>query len=381
MNAVKLTKYNKDGKRDWLVGCKATTVAKPGEMYHPWVIGGLVGKGYLASASEWTPISFYSPDGFFVDTVLGDPNRSGTLDAYNIGGGETFSGRVKWYPELGECYLYTGSTAGLAYKVNGFTKDGRIKDEIRFLGTLELKEHFDPFAEKTERKATVTEIVKLNDPFKTKKWGNKSQVIYGKNGKELAKLNIGYDDHNLYAKFNVKSSSLENKAEAAGMAFKKGDSVGLYFGKSGSKRKNVQPGDIRILATILKNQPTVIAMIPESQKLKQHQTYYTPAGGRRNFDFVGIIQNAKVVFEKTDDGYIAELQIPLSLLNGLSFKSGAKLAFEAEVLLSGMGQRGFQTMSRNHLYTPGNAGQASMVDDIPSEARLYPQHWGNAEVK
>jgi hypothetical protein len=57
------------------------------------------------------------------------------------------------------------------------------------------------------------------------------------------------------------------------------------------------------------------------------------------------------------------------------------LALEAEVLVSGSGQRGFQTLSRNHLYTPRDAGAPNMVDDIPSEARLYPQYWGEAVVK
>jgi len=73
--------------------------------------------------------------------------------------------------------------------------------------------------------------------------------------------------------------------------------------------------------------------------------------------------------------------VPLGVLEGLSFASGETLKCEAEVLLSGFGQRGFQTLSRNHLFTPRSATQAKMVDDIPSEARLYPQFWGVAVVE
>ena len=122
-------------------------------------------------------------------------------------------------------------------------------------------------------------------------------------------------------------------------------------------------------------------MIPVSHRLHQPFEYYTPAGGRHKFAFVGVLEEATARIRKTADGYTVEMAVPRATFEGLSFRPAEKLAFEAEVLVSGFGQRGFQTLSRNHLYTPRDLGAPNIVDDIPSEARLYPRYWGEAEVK
>ena len=124
------------------------------------------------------------------------------------------------------------------------------------------------------------------------------------------------------------------------------------------------------------------AMIPESSTMNRPTEYFTPAGGTWKFAFVGVLDDAVARFTmQPNAGYVAEFKVPLKALSGLNFKPGEKLAFEAEVLLSGYGQRGFQTLSRNHLFTSRSAVASKMVDDIPTESRLYPANWGEAEVK
>lgn len=383
-NVVKYEKFGPDGKRLWMAGRKATGTAKAGEIYHTWIMAGLVGAGYPAAASEWTPVSFYTPDGFFVDTVLGDPNQGGEPDAYFIGGGENFTGRVVWFADRGECYLYDGNCHPNVYRIDGFGKDGKVAGEIRFAGKVRLDRHVNPYPPKEDVQKAPMEIVKLSNPFDTKQWGDKTAVLTGNNGEELAKVSVGYDDAFLYARFDVKDSTpMENKADDERQLFKWGDSVGLYFGRPG-KRDKIQSGDIRLLATDFKGKPIVAAMIPEGGALSRPAEYFTPAGGAWKFAYVGAIDDAVVRFvRRPNAGYTAELKVPLKLLEslGLSIKPGEKLAFEAEVLLSGFGQRGFQTVSRNHLFTPRSAVQSKMVDDVPTEARLYPQNWGEAIVK
>ncbi len=383
-NVIKYEKFGPDGRRIWMTGRKATGTARPGEIYHTWIMAGLAGAGYPAAASEWTPVSFYTPDGFFVDSVLGDPNRGGEPDEYFIGGGENFTGRVTWFADRGECYLYSGNCHPNVYRIDGFGKDGKVAGEIRFSGKMKLERHANPFPPSEETAKAPVQIVKLSNPFDAKQWGDKTSVLTGNNGEELAKISIGYDDTYLYAKFEVKDATpMENRADDEKQIFKWGDSVGLYLGKSG-KRDNVQAGDIRILATEFRGKPVVVAMIPEGGTLNRHAEYFTPAGGTWNFAFVGILDDATARFTKqAGSGYTAELRIPLNVFTdlGLSIKPGEKLAFEAEILLSGFGQRGFQTVSRNHLFTPRSAVQAKMIDDVPTEARLYPQNWGEADVK
>jgi hypothetical protein len=347
-------------------------------------MAGLAGDGYPAAASEWTPVSFYTPDGFFVDTVLGDPNKGGEPDAYFIGGGENFTGRVTWFADRGECYLYSGNCHPNVYRIDGFGKDGKIKGEIRFAGKMKLEKHVNPYPPAEDVAKAPVEIVRLVNPFDSKKWGDKTATLIGNNGEELAKISIGYDDAFLYAKFDVKDvTPMENKADDEKQIFKWGDSVGIYLGKPG-KHDKVQAGDIRLLATEFKGRPVVVAMIPEGGTLSRPAEYFTPAGGTWKFVFVGVLDDASARFTKqANSGYTAELKIPLKLLEslGLSVKPGEKLSFDAEVLLSGFGQRGFQTMSRNHLFTSRSFVPSKMVDDIPTEARMYPAQWGEAVLK
>lgn len=382
INLIKFEKFGPEGKRLWMAGRKATATARPGELYHAWIFAGVAGAGYPAAAAEWTPVSFYTPDGFFVDTLLGDPNFGGEPNECNIGGGENFTGRITWFADRGECYLYDGSCHPNVYRVDGFGKNGKITGEIRFEGKMKLAHHVNPFPPVADAAKPPVEFVRLDNPFDSKKWGDKPATLTANNGEELAKINVGYDDNFLYARFDVKDTTpMENKADDEKRVFKWGDAVGLSLGKAGTHEKP-QAGDIRLLATELKGKPVVVAMIPESATLKRPTEYYTPAGGTWKFAYVGVLDTAVVRFTKQpNSGYVAEFKVPLSALEGLSFKPGEKLACEAEVLLSGFGQRGFQTISRNHLFTLRSFSQAKMVDDIPTEARMYPQNWGEALVK
>jgi hypothetical protein len=71
--------------------------------------------------------------------------------------------------------------------------------------------------------------------------------------------------------------------------------------------------------------------------------------------------------------------VPLPFLE-FPLAPGASLKGDVEVRLSGAGQRGLQAMSRNYLFTPSKP-ETSMTDDVPTEARMYPEYWGPVEVK
>lgn len=380
VNSVKFTKFNRKGERVWITGRKATEVARPGEVYHHWAQAGLIGNGYIVAASEWTPYSIYSPDGFFVDSLLTDPNLGKDPDIYTLGGGENFSGKIAWFPQRGEAYLYTANTHGMVYRITGFDKRGEIADAIRLSGTMTLDQHVNPYPPEAQEPLGPTPLARMDDPFKSGKWGKPDRVIKDNNGRKLASLYFGHDDQYLYARYEVKDNTpLENKADREALLFKKGDAVSLYLGKAG-KRNKVQAGDVRIMASRFKGEPTMVAMVPESDKLDAPFEYKSPVG-HETFAYVGPVPGGELKLDESPTGYTVSMKLPKAFFADLSLKSGEKLAFEAEVLLSGFGQRGFQAMSRNHLYTSRSASQAKMVDDIPSEARLYPAYWGTLEVE
>ncbi|WP_269523240.1 FlgD immunoglobulin-like domain containing protein [Coraliomargarita parva] len=372
-NVVKFAKFNPEGELIWMAGRKATAGAKPGEMYHHWNMAGIVGDEYIASGSEWGQIYFYTKDGFFVDALMNNPGDPSGPGPYTFGG-ETSGGRVAYFEDSGEVWAYS---SGMAYKVEGF-KDGRVENESRSYGTVELDKVYALAG--ADAVADPIQIVSLNGDhaLASDAWKNVPVSSLTRNDEDLAEAQFVYNDEFLFARIQVVDATpLENGAIENKLAFKGGDSVGFVLGPKG-ERKDPELGDVRIMAASIQGEPRVIAMKAVSEQHKQPDVYETPAAGRWEFDFVGEVPGAKVGFEEVDGGYVATIAVPREFLE-FDLESD-ELIGDVEVRLSGAGQRGLQAVSRNYLFTPSTSS-TTMVDDVPTEARLYPEYWGEVQVK
>lgn len=356
MNAVFMTKYDKNGKLVWRTGRKAIGGAKPGEILHHWCYAGLVNDEYSVAASEWACFTFYTKDGFYVDRIFDTP---GLKPADKVGpkgmGGEDFSGQIVYYPERDEVWAYN---EGHVFKVLGFEK-GRVKGEWRTEGKVRL-ETVDPL-DFTGKKKAVGDV-----KFKVE------------GGKAVFTAHVTDD------------SPLVNVAGDIGAVFKGGDAVGFEVGPKDAAaslgtipERNPQGrhiGFARVLAARLGGKDRVIAFKPFTNQEKRPLSYSTPAGGDSAFEFVGEVPGAEVVFkvDANGKGYTAQVTVPAEFLE-LDFAKG--FAFEAEALLSGEGQRGLGTVERCYLNSP-DSSETTMTDDVPTESRLYPKGWGDgADVK
>ena len=88
---------------------------------------------------------------------------------------------------------------------------------------------------------------------------------------------------------------------------------------------------------------------------------------------------AELTADADGKGYTALLTVPRGFLE-FAIAPGTPLKGDVEVLLSGIKSQGLQSASRNWLCSGGQS-QTTMVDDIPTEAWLYPQFWGDITVK
>lgn len=375
-NVTKFAKFSPQGNLLWMAGRKATAGAQPGEIYHFWNIAGLVNDAYVAGASEWGVISFYTQDGFFIDTIMNNPGVVAAPGPYTFSG-ETSGGQVAYFPKTGEVWAYT---SGMAYTVEGF-RNGKVVGEARAAGSVKLDQVYARADAAVAAAPLAIVPIKGRPMAEPRAWTDVPVSVVLKNGQPLASVQLGYDSQFLYARMEVTDGTpLENGATIDELAtvFKHGDSAGLVLGPA---RTSADPGagDVRLMAVRVGGLPKLVAMKAVATGNKKPFEYSTPAGGRRTFEFVGEVPGALIDLQSNGTGYVATFAVPRGFLE-FPLEPGAALRGDVEIRSSGGGQRGLQTVARNYLFTPQKV-ETSMVDDTPTEARMYPAYWGKVEVK
>ena len=144
-------------------------------------------------------------------------------------------------------------------------------------------------------------------------------------------------------------------------------------------RSQLVRGDVRILAAMIEGKPRLVAYKPLSQHLHQPESYFTPSGGHVKFAFAGFVPGGLVQEKPWVHGYVMTFAVPRSFLV-VPLRTGSRLAMDVEVNFSGYTNQGLQVLLRNYLFSPQN-GTTTLIDDMPTEARLNPQEWGQAMVK
>lgn len=310
----------------------------------------MIGDNYVVVGSEWGVFTVYTTDGFYVDRFFDAPGLPGRGIPYSFGG-EDFSGMLRYFPERDEVWAYN---SGHTFRVLGFEK-GRVKGEWRTSGDLKLEKVLPlVFPGAKERALTAVKLAR-----------QKGNVVF------TAHIT---DD-----------TPLVNVARGAADVFKGGDAVGFQMGPAKApkelperKPSGRKIGFTRILAAQVEGAPRVFAFKPFVEKgEKKPVEYMTPAGGTSAFEFVGEVAEATVSLVKDADGkgYSVRIEVPESFFE-LDFAKD--VYFDAEALFSGDGGRGLQTVRREWLHTP-DSSEATMVDDVPTEARLRPKDWVRME--
>ena len=116
----------------------------------------------------------------------------------------------------------------------------------------------------------------------------------------------------------------------------------------------------------------MIAFKPFTKGEKKPISYFTPAGGKSEFEFIGEVPGAEVEFVVDGEkGYRVKMSLPAEFLE---LDASGGYAFEAEALFSGQGPRGLGTVERCYLHSPVSSS-TTMTDDVPTESRLYPKGW------
>ncbi|MDB5387141.1 MAG: hypothetical protein JWM11_2787, partial [Planctomycetaceae bacterium] len=209
----------------------------------------------------------------------------------------------------------------------------------------------------------------------------KGEEIASVSQMENTRFAIGYDDENLYLRWNVSGmGKLENSGVDFHRYFKTGACLDFRLGvdeKANPARKAPVAGDLRLLFTVAQGRPQAILYQPRSPDAGPQDAWETrtDAGGTTSFDRVVQLTGAKLDFKPAPmqaDGYTFTARIPLQEL-GWKPRDGQLLRCDWGVLTSDDGHN-----VKRRLYWSNTL--ATGTTDEACEARLDPHLWGTLAV-
>ncbi|HZZ72124.1 MAG TPA: hypothetical protein VFE24_07705 [Pirellulales bacterium] len=352
-------------------------------------IRGNLGQDYLLTS-----------DGLFVGTVFRDsrlpgpslPAKEADLRGQSVAelteGGEPFNG---WFGRQsdGKIRMLTGipGQAGMIVQIDGL-------DSIeRFTGpTIDVDEKMLVAA--AEANATRATVAAARKQYTIKKapqpldlrggdegWRTLPALeISRKGAPEHAQAKLAYDDQQLYLRFDVfDASPWKNSGVDAARLFKTGDAIDLQFSTNApaaadkthaDKAHAPQQSDVRLLIAPLAGKATCVLMKPVDKQAAPDQAYdYRSPVGVKHFDRVEVLEDAAIHVKVEKDRYRVEAAIPWKRLAWVP-AAGATIRGEAGFISSNA--EGTIDVARTYWSNPAT----NLTNDLPSEAWLYPNTWG-----
>ena len=187
---------------------------------------------------------------------------------------------------------------------------------------------------------------------------------------ERASVSLSWDDAGLHVRFDVSDplSPWKNGVADPTLLFKGGDALDVRL-----SRDSATPG-VRYVAAPFQGAPYVLAMreTAPSAPAERRRVYSSPVATIA-FDDVGpASETVRLAVETSAEGYTATLDVPWDEL-GLTSPPAPGTELRGDFGLLSSDASGRSTASRVFWSAPGG----NLVSDIPSEASLRPENWGD----
>jgi hypothetical protein len=189
---------------------------------------------------------------------------------------------------------------------------------------------------------------------------------------------LAYDKENLYLAYRVHDPNpWKNQGEQWDRLYTTGDGVDVWLGtdpKADPARKQPVKGDIRVVVAPFKGKPVAVLYEQVNPGGQKNPTLYESPTNKVMIDRVEVLEDAKIGMFVAPDSYQIEAAIPLKTL-GLAPEPGMKIRADVGIIFSDTaGLR-----SAHRMFWSNKAW--SMVNDVPTETRLWVSEWGAAEFK
>jgi hypothetical protein len=297
---------------------------------------------------------------------------------------ENFNGHFFRNRKNGRAYLVCGDTDGRILEVRGMDSIRRLHGEIE-IGEKDHQAAVQYLEERLKARASQVEVLPIvrqktairPDGNLSEWWGLGKGVKLVADADRHVAITLGYDKENLYLAYRAQDASpWKNQGGEWDRLYKTGDAVDLWLGtdpKADPKRETPVKGDIRIVFAPYQGKPVVVLYEQVCPEAKEPKEYVSPTNtvtiGR-----VELLPDAKVGVWIAPDSYQVEAAIPFKTL-GLSPEPGMKLKADVGIVFSDT--TGIKSAHRMFWSNKKYA----MVNDLPTETRLYVSEWGLAEFE
>ncbi len=344
-----------------------------GEVFN---LNGNLGENYLfTSDGLWIQSLFKDTRGWF--DVPQQATRGMSLDAITAGG-ESFGGNFLRTSD-GRVLLIVGGTDARVTEVTGLDTIKRFSGNVTYTPAQheEAQKLLVAKAAGAAKKLVVTFKRAEKPPTidgKPTEWPSLTDeaqpaLLIGDDRAKLGRVAATYDDTNLYVAWRITSgsSTLRNAGQDSRMLFKTGDCVDVMIGPADGKPAE---GNRRLLISLVDKKPVAVLYQPVAPGTAEKDRIPFSSPWRTiNFDRVVTIPEVKIAISPTSGGFVVEASIPWSTL-AVTPKAGLKLKGDFGILSADSG--GTTTIARTYWSNKAT----NLVNDVPGEAELAPQLWG-----
>ncbi len=382
-------------------GSHRATMPKPGLLIGPLKIMGVakandeVGHVFMMRGNLGQDFLMTS-DGVYVGTMMEDGRLPGlTLppkEEQLVGmpmegfseGGEPFNG---WFGRQadGKVRMTTGFArqASMILGVKGLESLQRLEGptvalDMKAIAEADAANRERAAADQKTPSATVRKFAEAPTiDGKPDEWKDVPAVTISRAGSpESAKVRLAYDDAKLYLLYEVRDASpWVNQGKDHTRLFKTGDALDLQIrttpGGLDAKRRDPGADDVRLLISKMDKKAVAVLMDPVAPDAPDEEgvRYHSPIMDK-DFDRVVLLDNVEAkVQTHGGERYVAEIAVPLAAL-GLKPQSGQTYAGDIGFISSDAA--GMVNSARTYWANK----QTNLVNDLPSEAWLYPNMWG-----
>ncbi len=326
-------------------------------------------------------------DGLFVDALGEDQRSAYTLDQHMVLT-ENFNGTLFRHAKNGKTYFIGGDADARLWELAGLDTMRRSGGKLVVTGpqaTQSAKNALQAAEARAfalgKKTAKVVRLKGAAADGKYDEWAAAPALTIVTEEGRSAVAQLGYDDANLYARFQVAADApLLNQAGDYKLLFKSGGAVELQLGTDLRERAvrgqgvhEVAVGDLRlIVARDHAGKMAATLYRPKTaEAAKPNKAEFTSPTGKETLDEVVPLNDLPMHCAADKEGYVVELAVPWAKL-GVAPKSGLQLVGDVGVIF---GNKGGTRNAIRHLWAD-RSPEVSINNDIPSESRIHPNDWG-----